>query len=66
MQDNERRFEQDIESWLISGEGGWTKKTFGQTRYNPELGLDLEALISYIKTTQPKQWERYEKIIDGI
>lgn len=63
MQDNEKRFEQDIETWLSSKEGGWTKKTFQQVNYDATKGLDLEALISYIKTTQPKQWRRYEKVI---
>lgn len=63
MQDNEKRFEEDIESWLNSSEGGWTKKTFQQINYDATKGLDLDALISYIKSTQPKQWARYEKII---
>ncbi len=63
MEDNEKRFEQDIETWLSSEEGGWTKKAFQQINYDSTKGLDLVALINYIKNTQPKQWQRYEKII---
>lgn len=63
MEDNEKRFEQDIETWLTSDAGGWKKETFQSTNYDATKGLDLDELIKYIKTTQPKQWVRYEKII---
>lgn len=63
MQDNEKRFEQDIESALISPAGGWSKQNFQATHYDATKGLDLQVLIRYIKNTQPKMWERYEKIM---
>ena len=63
MEDNEKRFEQDIETWLTSETGGWKKEVFQDTNYDPSKGLDLKALIAFIQETQPKQWKRYEKII---
>lgn len=63
MEDNEKRFEQDIESFLISPAGGWQKQTFQASHYDASKGLDLNALVSYIKTTQPKMWQRYEKMV---
>lgn len=63
MEDNEKRFEQDIETWLTSADGGWQKEKFQDTNYDANKGLDLEALISFIQETQSKQWKRYEKII---
>lgn len=62
MEDNEKRFEQDIESCLTSSTGGWVKKTFKELHYDSVKGLDLEALIRFVKQTQPKAWARYEKI----
>lgn len=62
MEDNEKRFEEDIESWLTSTEGGWEKRKFQEINYDATKGLDLEMLIDYVKETQPKQWARYEKI----
>ena len=56
MEDNEKRFEQDIESFLMSPAGGWQKQSFPATHYDASKGLDLEALVGYIKTTQPKMW----------
>lgn len=55
----EKRFEEDIESYLCT-EGGFTKgnpKTFDR-----KLALDRDTFISFIKESQPKQWERYVKI----
>lgn len=63
MEDNEKRFEQDIETWLTSSDGGWEKEVFQNTNYDASKGLDLDALIAFIQKTQPKQWKRYEKII---
>lgn len=56
MDDKEKRFEEDIETYLLS-KGGYTKgdlKTFSR-----EKALDMPKLIAFIKVTQPKQWERY-------
>ncbi len=55
----EKRFEQDIEEYLIT-QGGYRKgnpKTFDRN-----LGLDKATFVSFLKTSQQKQWERYEKI----
>lgn len=56
MEYNEKRFEQDIESYLLS-EGGYIRSDM--STYNKEKAIDMVKLISFIKTSQPKQWERY-------
>lgn len=57
----EIRFEQDIET-VLTGQGGWTSEKFQDCGYDATIGLDLNKLIAFIQKTQPKQWERYEKI----
>ena len=54
----EKQFETDIEAFLISEEGGYTKPT---EKYDAEAGLYVETLINFIKATQPREWERFEK-----
>lgn len=63
MEDNEKRFEQDIETWLTSPVGGWTKTTFQESHYDATKGLDIETLIQFVKETQEKKWARYEKVV---
>lgn len=63
MEDNEKRFEQDIETWLTSSAGGWTKTTFQESHYDATKGLDIETLIQFVKETQEKKWARYEKVV---
>lgn len=58
MISTERRFEEDIESFLISAEGGYTKTT---DTYNPAAGLYVNTLIDFVKETQPKEWLRFER-----
>lgn len=53
----EKRFEQDIESYLISVIGGWIKTP---DSYIPADGLWTATLIAFIKRTQPKEWARFE------
>lgn len=53
----EKRFEEDIESFLVSAQGGYTKTT---DTYDAGLGLYVETLINFIKRTQPKEWARFE------
>lgn len=48
----EKQFESDIEAFLISAEGGYTK---GNGTYNPKLGLYPDKLISFIQRTQPRE-----------
>ncbi len=55
----EKRFEQDIEEYLIT-EGGYEKGD--SRRFDRKLALDTETFVKFIKISQPKQWERYEKI----
>ena len=59
MDIKERRFEEDIESYMLS-EGGYTKGS--DATFDREKGLDLTKLIKYIEATQPREWERYQKI----
>ena len=55
----EKRFEQDIEEYLIT-EGGYEKGD--QRKFDRKLALDTETFLKFLKMSQPKQWERYEKI----
>lgn len=55
--DSEKRFESDIETFLLSPAGGYT--TNG-TPYDAKLGLYPAALVDFIKRTQPKSWKRFE------
>ncbi len=59
MDYKEKRFEQDIESYLINY-GGYEKGDM--STYDKEKAIDMNTLLTFIKSTQPKQWERYEKI----
>jgi len=52
----EKRFEQDIETWLLTN-GGYTKGDL--STYDRKKAIDMPMLIEFIKTTQPKQWDRY-------
>ncbi|WP_415334792.1 hypothetical protein [Clostridium perfringens] len=58
MDDREKRFEVDIENYLLT-KGGYTKGYM--STYNRERAIDMSKLIAFIKATQPKQWERYER-----
>ena len=71
MPENEKQFESDIESWLISPAGGWTKATddgyrsgfirdsFGILQEN--YALDLSTLCAFVKNTQPVAWAVFVK-----
>ena len=54
----EKRFEEDIETFLVSAEGGYTKTP---DTYNAELGLYINTLTAFVKRTQPKEWARFER-----
>ena len=62
MPDNEKQFESDIESFLISPDGGWTKASDAGYRSTASTGkaLDLETLVGFVKETQPLVWQRFE------
>mgnify|MGYP002622496454 CR=1 FL=1 len=55
----EKRFEQDIEEFLIT-KGGYVKGD--PSVFDRKLALDTGAFVSFIKAGQPKKWERYVKI----
>ena len=61
MPDNEKQFESDIEAFLVSAQGGWTKATDAGYRAHAAKGLDLGTLVDFVKTTQPKAWGRFER-----
>lgn len=70
MADNEKQFEQDIESFLISPKGGWQKATDAGYRtgfqcdstgvFTENYALDIETLCTFVKNTQPVQWALFE------
>jgi type I restriction enzyme R subunit len=55
----EKRFEQDIESFMLSA-GGFIKGSM--STYDAGMAIDLPVLIEFIKKTQEKEWQRYETI----
>lgn len=55
----EKRFEQDIEEFLTT-KGGYIKGN--PKAFDRSLALDVNTFVSFIKTSQPKSWERFEKI----
>lgn len=58
MECKEIRIEKDIENYLLD-EGGYIKGN--KSTYDKKKALDMTKLIEFIKDTQPKQWERYER-----
>lgn len=55
----EKRFEQDIEEYLIT-KGGYQKGD--SSAFDRVAALDKNTFVGFIKSSQPKQWERFEKI----
>lgn len=62
MDESEKRFEEFIEDYLISEEGGWTKATDAGLRSEKSRGmnLDIVTLTDFVKSTQPMAWKRFE------
>lgn len=58
MDTKEKRFESDIESYMLS-QGGFAKGDL--KTYDREKAIDLPKLIAFVEKTQPKQWERYKR-----
>ena len=55
----EKRFEQDIEESLTT-KGGYKK---GDPKaFDRKLALDVNTFVFFIRTSQPKAWERFQKI----
>lgn len=69
MDKSEKRFEQDIESFLISPEGGYNQfagqNGAGNWIHTRQHDLDkciyMDVLCEFIEKTQPKEWAKYIK-----
>lgn len=57
----EKNFEEDIEAWLTSPEGGYLKGDDQGYQANPGAGVDIDQLVSYIVKTQEKIWKQFVK-----
>ena len=55
----ERRFEDDIEESLLTA-GGYQKGD--AAAFDRALALDRWTFLRFLKTSQPKEWERYVKL----
>ena len=69
MDEKEKRFERDIESFLISPEGGYTQFS-GQDpegnwvhtrQHDVAKCIYMDVLCEFIAKTQPKEWKKYVK-----
>ena len=63
MAENEKQFEENIEAFLISPEGGYVKATDAGYCSAESVGmaLDIDTLLQFVKNTQPIAWQRFEK-----
>lgn len=61
MAEDERQFETNIEAFLISPAGGYTKTTDAGYVASSSMALDINTLVEFVKTTQPVIWKRFEK-----
>ena len=69
MDKSEKRFESDIERFLISDAGGYEQFSYLNPNghrihkyvYDKEKALYPEVLIHFIAKSQPKAWARYQK-----
>ena len=59
LETKEKRFEQDIESFFLSDEGGFIKLNSGQ--FDIDKCICMDVLCQFIEKTQPKAWARYLK-----
>ena len=62
--ESEKHFEGEIEKYLISPEGGWTKADDSGYRNDMYRGmaLDIVTLTDFVKTSQPMAWRRFERM----
>ncbi len=58
MEYKEIRFEEDIESDLLLS--GYERGTMAT--YDRDKAIDMETLLRFIRSSQPKAWQRYVKI----
>lgn len=67
MDKSEKRFESDIESFLISEKGGYEQFSYlnpdghriPKYFYDKEKALYPEVLVNFISRSQPRAWEKY-------
>ncbi len=59
METKEKRFEQDIETFLLSEEGGYT--SLKSSQFDIDKCICMDVLCEFIEKTQPKEWEKYLK-----
>lgn len=67
MDTSEKRFEQDIESFLVSEQGGYEQFSYlnpdghriHKYVYDKERAIYMEVLVNFLLKTQPRAWERY-------
>lgn len=80
-QTKEKNLEEDIESFLCSPEGGFFKcddrhsllyvedgtyqMVGGGYMEHRDRALDAAALVNFIQTTQPKAWDRFERMCNS-
>lgn len=59
METKEKRFEADIEQYLLT-EGGYEKATMDG--YDKKRAINMSVLIEFIEKTQPKVWAKYQSL----
>ena len=57
LRTKEKNFEEYIESYFLSANGGYTK---GYDVFDTKYGIYKNTLINFIKETQSKEWKRFE------
>lgn len=55
MDETEKRFEADIEEYLLNN-GGYTRGDM--STYNKKDAIDLPKMVDFIQRTQPKEWKK--------
>ena len=59
METKEKRFEADIEQYLLT-EGGYDKATMDG--YDKKRAINMSVLVEFIEKTQPKVWAKYQSL----
>ena len=59
MDTKEKRFEADIEQYLLT-EGGYERATMDG--YDKKRAINMSVLIEFIEKTQPKVWAKYQSL----
>ncbi len=64
MKETEKVFEEFIEKYLISDEGGWSKSSDEGYCSDDSRGmaLDIITLTDFVQSTQPMAWKRFERM----